>query len=158
MPWFNLRDMSDDRTDLAETFRAFSDEYLLERVRSGELTELARSAAEAELEQRGVPLPSRPPQWAAPENSEPVSFVTIARFLVPTYAHIMRGRLEADGIPAVVADGNFVQNNTLLAIAAGGVRLQVPASLAVEARAILAAIRSGSIALDEDAWQATQDD
>lgn len=153
--------MSDERENLTESFRTFSDEYLLERLRSGGLTELARSVARAELEQRGVSAPLPPPQESEPapqDDSEPVSFVTVARFLVPTYAHIMRGRLEADGIPAIVADGNFVQNNSLLAVAVGGVRLQVPAALAAEAREILAAIRAGSIALDDGAWEAGQEE
>ena len=152
--------VSDERESLADAFRAFSDEYLLERLRSGDLTELARSVAVTELEQRGVSATLQPhePQSAPQQDGEPVSFVTIARFLVPTYAHIMRGRLEADGIPVIVADGNFVQNNSLLAVAVGGVRLQVPAALAAEAREILAAIRAGSIALDDDAWRAAEEE
>ena len=151
--------MTDERESLAATFRTFSDEYLLERLRSGDLTELACSVAVAELAQRGVaaaPTAPRAMEPPAQEDSEPVQFVTVARFLVPTYAHIMRGRLEADGIPAIVADGNFVQNNTLVSVAAGGVRLQVPAAFAVEAREIIAAIRSGDLALNDDAWKAAE--
>jgi putative signal transducing protein len=153
--------MTDERESLAETFRAFSDEYLLERLRSGDLTELACSVAVAELAQRGIaaaPPARREVDRAAQEDSGPVEFVTVARFLVPTYAHIIRGRLEADGIPAVVADGNFAQNNTLVSVAAGGVRLQVPAAFAAEAREIIAAIRSGGLALDDDAWKAAEKD
>lgn len=153
--------MSDERESLAEAFRTFSDEYLLQRLRSGDLTELARSVAVTELEQRGVSAtlpPPHEPEAAPQQDADPVSFVTVARFLVPTYAHIMRGRLEADGIPAIVADGNFVQNNSLLAVAVGGVRLQVPAPLAAEAREIVGAIRAGRIALDDDAWRAAEEE
>ena len=37
--------VSDNREDLVETFRGFSDEYLLERVRSGDLTDVAQEVA-----------------------------------------------------------------------------------------------------------------
>ena len=145
--------VSDNREDLVETFRGFSDEYLLERVRSGDLTDVAQEVGEQELVQRGIVLPARrqrPAESKTQEPMKPVVFTTIARFLIPTDAHILKGRLEAEGIPVHLADGNLVQTHNLIAIAVGGIRVQVPASHAAEAREILAAIRSGDFAVDED--------
>jgi hypothetical protein len=145
--------MSITREELLERFRELSDDYLVERIRSGELTGVARSAAEQELRQRGVPPPDEP-QTAAVcggDASEDGEFVTIARLLVPTQAHILRSRLEAEGVPVLMADGNFVQTNDLLSIAVGGIRVQVPASFVPQALEIMTAIRTGQLALDEDA-------
>jgi hypothetical protein len=144
--------MSDEPADWAEMFRGYSDEYLLDRVTSGGMTADALRVAQAELKQRGIPVPAvnRESQPASDENAELGPFVTVARFMVPTQAHIVRGRLEAEGIPALIADGNFVQNNELLSTAVGGVRLQVPATLVGQANEILAAIRTGSVALQDD--------
>lgn len=76
--------------------------------------------------------------------------VEVARFLTPTEAYILQGRLLADGVPAVVADAGLVQTNALLAIAVGGVRVMVPASFRSAAGEISAALARGDYALDED--------
>jgi hypothetical protein len=151
--------MNSGRQALVETFRNLSDEYLLERLRSGELTEIARVLAQEELLQRGLVAPARQPQAAAPEAAPgTVEWVTIARVLVPMDAHILRGRLEAEGIPALVADGNLVQTNSLLSVAVGGVRVQVPAPFVSQAREIMAAIGGGAFALREGAELESEDD
>jgi hypothetical protein len=78
-------------------------------------------------------------------------FETVARFLEPTAAHIVASCLQAAGIETLIADANLVQTNALWAIAAGGVRILVPAIRAVEARQVLAAFERGDFALaDED--------
>lgn len=51
---------------------------------------------------------------------------TIATFSKPYEAHIARSRLEAQGIPAFVADEHTITMNWLYSQAMGGVRLQVP--------------------------------
>jgi len=145
--------VTDNREDLVETFRGLSDEYLLERVRSGDLTDAAQDLAEQELVKRGIVPPARQPRPAesdTQEPAEPVVFATIARFLIPIDAHILKGRLEAEGIPVLLADSNLVQTHNLIAVAVGGIRVQVPASRVSEAREILAAIRSGDFAVGED--------
>ena len=144
--------MSTTREQLLEQFRELSDDYLVERIRSGELTEVARSAAEQELWQRGVALPEGAQSAVASSGNASGygEFVTIARLLVPTQAHILRGRLEAEGVPVLMADGNFVQTNDLLSIAVGGIRVQVPASFVSQALEIMAAMRAGQLALRED--------
>ena len=77
-------------------------------------------------------------------------FETVARFLDPTDAHIVAACLEAAGIAALVADANLVQTNSLWAIAAGGVRILVPATHADEARQVIAAFDRGDYALRDD--------
>ena len=51
--------------------------------------------------------------------------VTIATFPDALKAQIMRGRLEAEGIPAFIADEHTITNQPYLSMAYGGVRLQV---------------------------------
>jgi len=145
--------MTDVREDLIEAFRGFSDEYLLECLQADDLTEAARGVAELELIGRGIDLPHRRPTAAessAERNVTRVGFITIARFLIPMDAHILRGRLEAEGIPGIVADGNLTQTNSLLSIAVGGARVQVPVPYVAEAIAVMAALRSGAFALREN--------
>ncbi|HEX7192788.1 MAG TPA: DUF2007 domain-containing protein [Thermoanaerobaculia bacterium] len=64
--------------------------------------------------------------------------VTIDRFLFIANAEIARATLEAAGIDAVLADENIVRMSWGDAQAHGGVRLQVRAEDAEEARAVLA--------------------
>lgn len=64
--------------------------------------------------------------------------VTIATFDNIVDAHIALGRLQAEGIPAVLADQNLVQTDWLYSIAVGGIKLQVPESFAERARKELA--------------------
>ncbi|PSR55253.1 DUF2007 domain-containing protein [Adhaeribacter arboris] len=51
--------------------------------------------------------------------------MTIATFPDAVKAQIMRGRLEAEGIPAFIADEHTLTNQPYLYMAYGGVRLQV---------------------------------
>ncbi|HYL18372.1 MAG TPA: hypothetical protein VEV20_06810 [Burkholderiales bacterium] len=145
--------MTDLREDLIEAFRGFSDEYILERLQADDLTEAARGVAELELIARGIDLPRRQPtvaEWSAERKVVRVEFITIARFLIPMDAHILRGRLQAEGIPAIVADGNLTQTNGLLSVAVGGARVQVPVPYVAEAMGVMAALRSGALALREN--------
>jgi len=77
-------------------------------------------------------------------------FVTVAQFLDPTDAHIMRSCLEAAGVPAIVADANMVQMHSLLSIAVGGVRIRVPESYVAEAKDVIEAFNRGDFALTDD--------
>jgi len=74
----------------------------------------------------------------------------LARFLNPTDAFILQGRLQAEGLRAVVADAHLVQTYSLLSIAVGGARVLVPECQWTEAREVQAAIERGDYALDED--------
>ena len=62
--------------------------------------------------------------------------MTVATFSHPNQANAPRIRLEAEGIPTFL-DGERVAGNTLYQVATGGVRLQVPASLASAARILI---------------------
>lgn len=77
--------------------------------------------------------------------------VTIATFLDPAEAHIVCGRLQAEGIAASVAFDGHVGANWPLALALGGVAVQVPASQFADAAGILQAYAAGEYAGDVDA-------
>jgi len=53
-------------------------------------------------------------------------------------AHIALGRLQAEGIPASLADENLVQTDWLYSPMVGGIKLQVPLTFVTAAREILA--------------------
>lgn len=63
--------------------------------------------------------------------------VTIATFSHPLEAHIVKGRLESEGIWSFVAGENMV-NNWLFSIALGGVKLQVREEDVERAQMVLA--------------------
>ena len=75
----------------------------------------------------------------------------IATYLDPLEASMVQGCLVASGVPAVLADANLVQTYQLLAPALGGVRILVPASFLLLARAVLDAFERGEFTLDENA-------
>lgn len=137
--------MKTEREDIVETYRAMSTEELLDHWESGTLTDLATQIAAAELTQRGVALPpvEKIDEDAEPELGEETEFETIDRSFTPTEMHILQGRLQADGIPAFVVDGDINQTYSLIAVAVGGVRLQVAKQHAEEARRIVNEVRSG---------------
>ena len=82
---------------------------------------------------------------AAPPLPEPLGtpgqaaerWVTVATYAHPNEANAPRIRLEAEGVPTWL-DGARVAGATLYQVATGGVRLQVPESLAGSARVLLA--------------------
>lgn len=77
--------------------------------------------------------------------------VTIAAFSHPLEAHIVRGRLETEGIESFITDENMV-TNWLFSTALGGVRIQVREDDAERARGILA---DGP---EEIEWEADEDE
>jgi hypothetical protein len=75
--------------------------------------------------------------------------VLIARFFTPVEAQMLQSRLQAEGVPAVVADAQTVGVNPLLTMALGGVRVLVPESDFERAREIVSAIERGDYRLDD---------
>jgi len=148
--------MSDHRDELAETFGRMSDDELIERWRSGSLTDVAVEVMRAELEKRRIAVPEFTRYEPAHEDPGPqhdVSFVTVARSLEPLQIEMLRARLQAEGVRAFVVDAGINQANALYSIAIGGVRLMVPRESAEEARRIIGLVRSGGFALrDDDDW------
>lgn len=85
-------------------------------------------------------------------GNEGRALVTVSTHVDPIAAHIMRCRLEADGIAAFVAHEHHVSMDWLVSNALGGVKVQVAAQDAAAARQVVAAVESGAYALpDEDA-------
>lgn len=78
-------------------------------------------------------------------------FVVIDSFTNPLDAHVARGLLESEGIPAMLHSEHHVWANWPLSQALGGVRLQVPEEHARAARDLLARQRGGEFerALEE---------
>jgi hypothetical protein len=142
--------MPNPRAELTETYADMSDAELMERWSDGNLTDLAMEVARAEFAKRGIEPPEIKPQQNADEatdSEEAVTFVTVARSLVPSDLHVLRARLEADGIPSFVVDDNITRMNSLWSVAVGGARLLVPERLAADARRIIEYVRSGRFAL-----------
>ena len=132
---------------LAEKFRLYGDDELLELLRSGDLTEVAQTVARAELASRGVDAVS-PPE-AEPEPTVEGDLVTVARMYNPLEAEMLRGRLESEGVSAMVADTQTAQVNPFYKLAIGGVRVMVPEAYLARAREIVRADARGDYALDD---------
>ena len=75
---------------------------------------------------------------------------TLVTFFSPTEAFLLRGCLQAGGVPAAVADAHLVQTHTLLA-GAIPVRVLVPEQRMAEAQAVVAAFQRGDFSLPDDA-------
>lgn len=145
--------MQNRNAELIETFRAMSDGELVERWREGHLTDAAIEVARAEFLRRGMVVPAAGPAdepEPLPEAEEAVTFVTVARSLIPADLYVLRARLEGDGIPSFVIDDNIVRMNSLWSVAVGGARLLVPQPLAAEAKEIIGLLRAGRFAIGED--------
>ena len=54
-----------------------------------------------------------------------MDFVTVARFSNSFDMHVIKGRLEADGIPCFVRDEHTITAQPFYDIALGGIKLQV---------------------------------
>jgi hypothetical protein len=141
-----------DRQSLQLEFQRFADAALVALLRSGGMTELAQEVATAELRKRGVVIPSAEAQTAPTPGPALIDddLVPVAQLSTAGEAYLLQGRLESEGVPAVVADANFVQVLPLLSLEIG-VRVLVPASFLDSARDIVQAIARGDYALDDKA-------
>lgn len=74
--------------------------------------------------------------------------LTVAAYTDPLLAPIVRGRLEAEGIAAWVADEHTVLNDWALRQALGGVKVRVAPAQFVEARAIVREFDAGAFLLE----------
>ena len=66
-----------------------------------------------------------------------MKLVTVGTFTGPIEAHLAKGRLEAEGISAFVANEHHIWANWVFSHALGGVKLQVVSENAAQATAIL---------------------
>lgn len=78
------------------------------------------------------------------------SLVTIATFNEPTEAHILKGRLEAEGILCFLGDEHIIGAYPLYAMAVGGIKLKVTENDVDEAKTILRRIWQGNTLFDYD--------
>jgi hypothetical protein len=67
----------------------------------------------------------------------PEQLVTVGSYGSTFEANLVKGKLEAFDVDAVLADENMVQLNSLLTNMVGGVKVRVPQSKVAEARRIL---------------------
>lgn len=145
--------MASFQEELEEIYRKFSDEYLIEKLDSGTMIELAEKVAEEELGRRGIsylPLQPQEETYIEPISYDLRQFVTVASSLNSIEMHILRARIEAEGIPAILADANMSQSYSTLSVAVGGVRVQVPREFYDNAKQIIADVNSGALALNDD--------
>ena len=75
--------------------------------------------------------------------------VTVIRVFNSLEAEMLRGCLEAEGIPVTLGDAQTVQTDTLLTVALGGIRVMVPARFAAAARQTVEAVERGALEIDE---------
>ena len=75
--------------------------------------------------------------------------VTIASFSFPYEAQIARGKLESEGVPAVVADEHTINMQWLYSDAIGGVKVQVPGHFVDQARQVLGADYSEALVAEQ---------
>lgn len=90
-----------------------------------------------------------------------MSLVTVATFTTPFEAEIVKGRLEEEGVTAVVRDAEMVTADWTMSQAVGGVKVRVPEAEVERARAILAEEASSEDAdpipeAEDLAWRALQ--
>ena len=148
--------MEVSREELVNSVRELSDEELLARVKTGNLTDLGLDVAVSELRARGLEPPkiqtTRGSDAAAELDDETVDLdlVTVARFSNPLKANVLRACLEAHGIFAFVWGEHLGTTHIVYSIAGGGVRVQVPGSQLAQAKEVMAAWERGELAVDDE--------
>lgn len=75
--------------------------------------------------------------------------VVCATFWNMIEAHIAKGRLQAEGIPAFLDNEHFVTADWFVNIIVGGVKLLVPPSYAVQAAEVMVAIQAGQFVVED---------
>ena len=138
--------MTITRQSFAEHFGRLNDDELVIEFQSGGLTELAREVAAAEIQSRNIDILEQD----VPPTSGSEDLVLLARFYDVSSAYLLRSRLEAEGLPSIVADALTYQNIIGGALG-GGVRVLVPESYFALAAEIKNRIDSGTYTLDDNA-------
>ena len=138
--------MTITRQSLAEYFGRLNDDELVVEFQSGGLTELAREVAAAEIQSRDIDISEED----GPPTSGSENLVLLARFYDVSSAYLLQSRLDAEGLPSIVADALTYQNIIGGALG-GGVRVLVPESYFALATEIKNRIDSGTYTLDDNA-------
>ena len=149
--------MTVTRQSLVDHFGRLSDDELLNEFQSGELTALAHDVATAELQRRGIDLSTSKPETPPPSAQADVGvasssedLVLVARFNDPVSAYLLQNRLDAEGVPAIIADA-FAYQNMPFGAGVGGIRVLVPESYCERATEIKSDIDRGDYKLDDKA-------
>ena len=98
-----------------------------------------------------LPFPANEPAASHVETDEEPphgDLVTVTRVFNSLEAEMLRGCLEAEGIPATLGDVQLVQTYSV-GLALGGIRVMVPAPFADAARQTVEAFERGALAIDE---------
>ena len=96
------------------------------------------------------PAPGRTAAGSDANEAPPsADLVTVTRVFNSLEAEMLRGCLEAEGIPASLGDVQTIQTDTLLTVALGGIRVMVPQTFAEAARQTVAAFERGELSIDE---------
>ena len=141
------------RQSLAEHFGRLNNDELVTEFQSGELTELAREVAAAEIQSRSIDISqyqARLPEPRPEPEMDSEDLVLLARFYDVSSAYLLQSRLDAEGLPSIVADALTYQNIIGGALG-GGVRVLVPESYFARAAEIKSRIDSGTYTLDDNA-------
>lgn len=77
---------------------------------------------------------------------EPQTLVTVGTFTSPVEAHLAKGRLQVEGIQAIVLNEHHISVNWPMSQALGGVKVQVPAEQLEAAKKVLEALARGEYA------------
>lgn len=81
-------------------------------------------------------------------NEQRMGLSTIAAFSDPLEAHILKARLESEGVAAFVFDEHLIRMNWLYSNALGGVKVKVPEGRVEGAMSVLQGIAAGRYELD----------
>ena len=146
------------RQSLAEHFGRLNNDELVTEFQSGELTELAKEVAAAEIQSRSIDISQyqarlpepRPEPEMDSEDLVPEDLVLLARFYDVSSAYLLQSRLDAEGLPSIVADALSYQN-VIGGALGGGVRVLIPESYLARAAEIKSRIDSGTYTLDDNA-------
>lgn len=143
--------MTLSRSALAAQVAELESDELVRRVQAGRLTDVALDIVRAELERRGIDAAPAPHGEDVEEAllDSGGDLVALASLDKPTEAHILVARLQTEGIHAIAADAHLGQTHPFLRFAGGGVRVLVAQKQIERARALLAALDRGELALDD---------
>ena len=78
------------------------------------------------------------------------SLVTIASYTNSLQANIVKGRLQAEGIPATLANEQYINADWLLSNALGGVQIQVPIEYKQQAKELIDSIENGQLEINDN--------
>jgi len=151
--------MTTPEQELKSRYEQLSDDALLELWQQNTLTDTAKQILRVELQQRGISVPVNEMVEADKELDAHANarvefdnngkWVTVAQFSLGTEAHIFRARLEAENIPAYVADEHQINANWLWSNALGGVKVRVPETCVERAYAVMQALETGEFDIDK---------